>query len=45
MFELKKYREVFLMTLMIDVKFEEKLICAFQNDKKNLSNFRSQTEK
>ena len=27
------------MTLKIDVKFEGKLTCAFQNDMKNLANF------
>ena len=33
------------MALKIDAKFEEKLICAFSNDMKNLSNFSSQAEK
>ena len=27
------------MTLKIDVKLEEKLTCAFQNDMRNLANF------
>ena len=31
--------ELNLMTLKIDVKFEGKLTCAFQNDVKNLANF------
>ena len=33
------------MLLKIDTKFEGKLICAFQNDKKNLANFCLQAEK
>ena len=33
------------MALKIDAKFEGKLTCAFQNDMKNLANFRSQAEK
>ena len=33
------------MVLKSDAKFEGKLICAFYNDMKNLSNFRSQAEK
>ena len=32
------------MTLKIDVKFEEKLICCFKNDK-NLVNFDPSTQK
>ena len=28
------------MALKIDVKFEEKLTCAFKNDMRNLANFR-----
>ena len=45
MFELKKYRGVYLMALNIDARFEGKLTCAFKNDLKNLANFRSQAEK
>ena len=30
------------MALKIDAKFEGKLICSFENDMKNLSNFCSQ---
>ena len=37
--------ELCLMALKIDGKFEGKLTCAFQNDMKNLANFRLQTEK
>ena len=33
------------MPLKTDAIFEGKLICTFQNDKKSLSNFRSQAEK
>ena len=33
------------MALIIDAKFEQKLTCAFQNDMKNLANFRLQAEK
>ena len=39
MFELKSTEELDSMTLKIDVKFEGKLTCAFQNDMKNLANF------
>ena len=39
MFELKSTEELDSMTLKIDVKFERKLTCAFQNDMKNLTNF------
>ena len=33
------------MALNIDAKFQGKLTCAFQNDMKNLANFRSRAEK
>ena len=33
------------MVLNIDANLEEKLICAFKNDMKNLADFRSQAEK
>ena len=40
MCELKKSaEELCLMELNIDIKFEEKLTCAFENDKANLANF------
>ena len=39
MLELKSTEELDSMTLKIDVKFEGKLTCAFQNDMKNLTNF------
>ena len=29
MFDLKEYRELYLMALKINAKFERKLICAF----------------
>ena len=38
------YREVCLMTLKCDVKFEEKLISCFKNDK-NLASFDRSTQK
>ena len=37
-FELKKYREDFLMVLKIDAEFEEKQTCAFKIDINNLAN-------
>ena len=40
MFEIKKYRGViFFMTLKSDSKFEEKMACGLENDRKNLVNF------
>ena len=40
MFEIKKYRGVvFFMTLKSDSKFEEKVACGLENDRKNLVNF------
>ena len=39
MFELKKHKELCLMELKIDAKFEGKLFCAFKNEMKNLANF------
>ena len=33
------------MTLKIDAKFEEKLICGWKNDMKNLANFHQSTPK
>ena len=37
--------ELRLITLKIDVKFEGKLTCAFENNMKNLVNFHLQTKK
>ena len=39
MFELKKYKDLCLMAMKIDAKFEEKLTYATQNDMRNLANF------
>ena len=39
MFELKKYRELCLIALTIDAKFEGKLTYAFKNDMKNFATF------
>ena len=36
MFELKKYRKLYFMTLESDAKFEEQLICGLENDIRNL---------
>ena len=44
MFELKKYRVVNFSTLEGDAKFEEKLICQFKIDARNLTNFDSSTQ-
>ena len=44
MFELKKYRGVNFSTLESDAKFEEKLICQFKIDARNLTNFDSSTQ-
>ena len=43
--ELKTYRELCLMALNIDAKFEGKLTCAFKNDMKNLAYFHQSTFK
>ena len=43
-FQLKSTEQLCLMTLKSDVKFEEKLICCFKNDK-NLVNFDRSTQK
>ena len=45
MFELKNTEELCLMTLKIDAKLEEKLICGFKNDIKILANFSSEADK
>ena len=34
-----------LTALKVDSKFEEKLACAFKNDKRNLANFHQSTQK
>ena len=39
----KSIKELCLMTLNIDAKFERKLTCAFKNDMRNLANFRHST--
>ena len=39
MFELKSAKELCLMTLKIDAKFEGKLTCVFKNDMMNIANF------
>ena len=38
-FDLKKYREVYFMTLKSHGRYEEKLTCGFENDMRNLANF------
>ena len=43
MFELKRTEELYLIAVKINAKFEEKLICTFQNDMKNLANFYQST--
>ena len=43
MLELKKYRELCLMALNIDAKFEGKLAFAFKNDMRKLVNFHQST--
>ena len=46
MFELKNStEELCLIALKIDAKFELKIVCAFINDMKNFTNFRSQAKK
>ena len=45
MFELKKYKRVFLMTLKNDAIFEEKLTCGLQNAMSNLAKFYQSTRK
>ena len=42
--QLRSTEELYLMTLKIDAKFEEKLICCFKNDK-NLVKFDPSTQK
>ena len=39
----KQSLEELCLVLKIDEKFEEKLICAFKNDMKNLANFHQST--
>ena len=39
MFELQNTEELYLIALKIDVKFEGKLTCAFENEMRNLANF------
>ena len=39
MFDLKKYKGVYFMTLKSHAKFEEKLTCDLENDKRNLADF------
>ena len=43
MFELKKYRELYFMTLESDAKFEEKVTCGFEYDMRNWANFHQST--
>ena len=43
--ELKIYRELCVMTLKDDAKFEEELTCHFKTDMRNLMNFDSSTQK
>ena len=38
-YEVKSTEELFLIARKIDLKMEEKLTCAFQNDVRNLANF------
>ena len=43
--KLKNYRELCVMTLKDDAKFEEELTCHFKIDMRNLMNFDSSTQK
>ena len=45
MFELKSTKELHLMMLESDAKFEEKVACGLENDMKNLANFHQSTQK
>ena len=42
---LESTERLYLTALKIDTKFEGKLICAFKNDMKNLTNFHQSTQK
>ena len=44
-FDVKSTEELSFITLKSDAKFEEKLTCFFENDKKNLENFHQRTRK
>ena len=43
MFDLKNYSGAYFMTLKSHAKFEEKLTCGLENDKRNLANFYQNT--
>ena len=45
MFDLKSTEELSFMTLKCQAKFEEKLTCGLENDKRNLANFCQNTWK
>ena len=45
MFDLKKYRGVYFMTLKSHAKFEDKLTGDLENDMRNLANFHQNTGK
>ena len=45
MYEIKTYRELFVMTIKYDEKLEEELTCHFKTDMRNLTNFDPITQK
>ena len=45
MYEIKIYRELFVMTMKYDVKLEEEFTCHFKTDMRNLTNFDQITQK
>ena len=45
MYELKSYRELFIITMKNDAKLAEELICHFKTDMRSLTNFDPSTQK